>query len=432
MSRRNLHLLMAFTVVCLACALRVSRFGRVVAYAMNEIDHRYLERVDRRELFEGAMEGMMNRLDDYSAYIAPELVAPFQETIDQEFGGVGVEILLDPKTKQLTVASPLVDTPAYKAGIRAGDKILRIDGKSTQGLSLEDASDRMRGKPGEVVVLTILHANETEPEDVPIVREMIQVRTVLGDTRNVDGTWNYFLEGEGYDRIGYLRISAFSEHTDEELEEALDWLVEHDVRALILDLRNNPGGLLDAAIRTCDRFVASGEIVSIRGRDGRIERTFAARKEGTFSGFPMAVLVNQLSASASEIVAACLQDHKRAVVVGEQSYGKGTIQDLIRLQPNQGMLKLTTASYWRPSGKDIHRPEDAPENGQWGVAPDEGYEVRVEGEEVSRLREWRYRRDLYRPDGENNVSGENAPPDDYFDPQLAKAIEYVQQRIAVR
>jgi len=410
--------------------LRVSRFGRVLAYAMSEIDHRYLERIDRRELFEGAMEGMMGRLDDYSAYIAPDVLGQFQETIDQEFGGVGIEILLDPKTKQLTVASPLVDTPAYKAGIRAGDKILRIDGKSTQGLSLEDASERMRGKPGDAVVLSILHPDETEPEDVPIVREMIQVRTVLGDTRNAEGVWNYFLDGEGYDRIGYLRINAFSEHTEQELEEALDWLAEHDMQALILDLRNNPGGLLEAAIRICDRFVHSGEIVSIRRRDGRIEQTFPAHEEGTFSGFPMAVLVNQLSASASEIVAACLQDNKRgAAVVGERSYGKGTVQDLISLQTNQGMLKLTTASYWRPSGKNIHRPDGAPEDGQWGVSPDEGYEVKLEGDEISRLRDWRFHRDLYKPNGDNNLPGDNDPFEDYFDPQLARAIEYVQEQI---
>ena len=387
MPRRNIHLIVGLTVLCLMCAVRTSRYGRVLTYAMNQINLRYLEDVDQQELLQGALEGMMGRLDDYSAYISPEMLVEFQEDLDKEFGGVGIEIVLDPETKELTVASPLVGTPAYEAGILAGDKVRRIDGESTQGLSIQDAADRMRGKPGDPVTLTILHPGEEEPVDVEIVRAIIRVDTVLGDTRNDQGEWDYFLEG--HDRVGYVRVNSFSEQTDKELRRALDWLVERDVQGLILDLRNDPGGMLGAAIRVCDLFVDSGVIVTTRRRDGRISQPPAtATKRGTYSGFPMAVLVNSYSASASEIVAACLQDHGRAVVVGQRTFGKGTVQELIPLEAEQGILKLTTASYWRPSGKNIHRQSDADEDGDWGVKPNEGYEVEERVFTVDEMLEW--------------------------------------------
>ena len=427
MPRRNLHLLVALTILCLVCAMRVSRPGRILVYAMDQIDTRYLEEIDDRQLFEGALEGMMSRLDENSSYITPDVLAEFQESLEKEFGGVGIEILLDPNTKQLTVASPLVGTPAYEGGVRAGDKVLRIDGRSTQGLSLQDAADRMRGKPGDPVTLTILHQGEDEPVEIELVRAVIRVDTVLGDTRNSDGSWNYFLDG--YDRIGYLRINSFGEQTDIELKGALAWLVEHDMRGLILDLRNDPGGLLVASIGVCDLFLDSGVIVTTRRRDGHIKQTFSATKEGTYSGFPLAVLVNKYSASASEIVAACLQDHKRAVVVGQRSYGKGTVQEIIDLEAGQGMLKLTTASYWRPSGKNIHRTKDAQQDDDWGVSPNEGYEVEVEGKELAKLLRWRLRRDLYQAADQNAPANADDPSDTYFDPQLARAIRYIREAV---
>jgi len=428
MPRRNVYLLVFFSIACLACAAKVSPYGRVLSFAMDEIQHRSLQQIDREELFQGALEGMMNRLDAYSAYMPPAVAAEFEEVMDQEFGGVGMEVLLDPDTEQLTVASPLVGTPAYEAGIRAGDKILRIDGQSTQGLSLEDAVKRMRGKPGDPVMLTILHSDQTEPEDVQIVRAVIQVETVLGDTREPDGTWSYFLEG--HDRIGYLRINSFSEKTADELSSAVKWLTEQGMEALILDLRNNPGGLLDAAIDVCKLFVDSGAIVSIRQRDPeRIMHTFSANGESASTGFPMAVLVNRYSASASEIVAACLQDHGRAAVVGERSYGKGTVQELINLQPGQGTLKLTTSSYWRPSDKNIHRHEGAGEDEDWGVSPDEGCEVKLDDEQMTKLAVWRRNRDLAKVNGKKNSSGDDGTGAPYFDPQLAKAIERVQKSL---
>lgn len=430
MPRRNIHLIVGLTVVCLMCAMRASRYGRVLVFAMNQIDLRYLEDVDERELFEGALEGMMNRLDEYSAYITPEMVAEFEEELEKEFGGVGIEIMLDPDTKQLIVASPLVGTPAYEAGILAGDMVLRIDGESTQGLSLADAAERMRGDPGDPVTLTILHQGEKEPVDVEVIRAVIQVDTVLGDTRNADGSWNYFLEG--YDRIGYLRINSFAENTDDDLGQALAWLVEHGMQGLILDLRNDPGGMLSAAIGVCDLFIDSGVIVSTRRRDGRIKQEFTAQSNGTYTGFPMAVLVNHFSASASEIVAACLQDHKRAVVVGQRTYGKGTVQELIELEPEQGILKLTTASYWRPSEKNIHRRRGDDDEDDWGVIPDDGYKVEIDAREQERLFLARRQRDVHRSNQEADGSGKEGKAEPYLDPQLERAIEYVERALRRR
>ena len=426
MPRRNIHLIVGLSIVCLMCAVRTSRHGRVLTFAINQIGHRYLEEIDNRELVEGALEGMMDRLDEYSSYISPDVLAQFQEDLDKEFGGIGVEIVLDPDTKQLTVASPLVGTPAYEAGILAGDKVLRIDGESTQGLSLQDAADRMRGKPGDPLTLTILHPGDEEPVDVELVRAIIHIDTVLGDTRDDQGKWDFFLEGR--DRIGYVRINSFSEQTDDELKRALEWLDDRDVQGVVLDLRNDLGGMLGAAVRVCDLFVDSGVIVTTRRRDGQIRQAFHATQNGTYSGFPVAVLVNNYTASASEIVAACLQDHDRAVVVGERTFGKGTVQELIELEADQGMLKLTTASYWRPSGKNIHRHSDADEDDDWGVTPNPGFEVGLEEAELAKLLSARFRRDINR---------QNRPPEERpayidLDPQLAKAVEHIEQRLAGR
>jgi carboxyl-terminal processing protease len=422
MPRRNLHLLLALSVLCLICAAKVSRPGRMLIYAMDQINTRYLEKVDEQVLFEGALEGMLGRLDEYSEYIGPAALTEFQETLDSQFGGVGIEILLDPDTKQLTVASPLVGSPAYEAGIQAGDKVLRIDGRSTQGFSLADAAERMRGAAGEPVVLTILHQGQTEPTDITITRDVIHVDTVVGDTRNANGSWNFFLEG--HDRIGYLRLNSFSEKTEDELKAALSRLVEQDMKGLLLDLRNNPGGLLTSAISISDMFIKSGVIVTTRDRNRQIENAYYATGAAQYTDFPIVVLVNQFTASASEILAACLQDHQRAVVVGQRSFGKGRVQEIIDLEPGHGVLKLTMASYWRPSGKDIHRSLSAE---SWGVSPDKGCEVVVDGQELANLLRWRNQRDLYKPNGVGSATNAS---ETYVDPQLAKAIECLEQAIA--
>jgi carboxyl-terminal processing protease len=427
MPRRNLYLLLAIAVGSLVCHQKVqpNRFGRVLVDAMGQIEQRYIEPIGQDELFEAAVEGMVGRLDDYSAFISPKTLPEFWETIEQEFGGIGIEVLFDRRTSQLTVVRPLVGSPAYEAGILAGDKILKIDGQSTRGLSADDAVARMRGRPGEPVTLSILHEGQQQPVEIELLRANIQVDTLLGDTRRADGSWDFALEG--HPGVAYLRITTFAEKTPEELRQALE-TVRPWMKGLILDLRDDPGGALNAAKAVCDLFVDSGAIVTTRRRRG--EEITMASKDGTYLGFPMAVLVNQYSASASEIVAACLQDHQRAVIVGQRTYGKGTVQEVIYLEGGQGALKLTTASYWRPSEKNIHRQEGARDEDTWGVMPDEGYQVVIEGEELNRLRLWRFQRDGHRLSGSGEQPAAEADLSIDADRQLLKAVEYVTKETA--
>ncbi len=428
MPRRNLALLLAITLVSLLCYQHAERNdgARVLVGAMETIENRALEEVETQELFEGAIEGMLDKLDDeHSAYITPQAIEAFYETLDQEFGGVGMEVGLDRKTNQLMVMSPLVGTPAYKAGIRAGDRILRIAGQSTQGMSLKEAVALMRGKPGDPVALTILHEGEQEPVDMEIVRAKIQVDTVLGDTREADGSWNFTLES--HPKIGYVRVTSFTEQTASELRRAIDGLLRGGMEGLILDLRDDPGGLLTTAVKVSDMFIDAGAIVSTRDRHGRIAGTTEqATAAGTYPDFPMVMLVNGSTASASEIVSACLQDHGRAVIVGQRTYGKGTVQEIINLEGDRGALKLTTRSYWRPSERNIHRHRDDPEDADWGVSPDPGHEVALDAEELTRWRVWRRQRDVNQePEAENGPNGE--APEPFVDRQLQEAIEVVEQ-----
>ncbi len=428
MPRRNIVILLAFTVVSLLCCRKVqtNRYGRILANAYDTIERRYLTPVEPYDLFEGAMEGMVDRLPDrYSTFESPKKAEELDESLRQEFGGLGIQITIDPKTKFVTVVIPLFDTPAQKAGIRAGDKILRIDDHSTQGLSLDDVKELLRGKPGEPVTLSILHEGAEEPVDIGVVRDIIPVASVLGDTRNPDGSWNYFLEGR--DRIAYVRIQSFGEKTLQELRDVLDELLKNDMQGLILDLRDNRGGLLTAATDICNMFVGDGVIVTIRGRDKRVRQTYKADPKDTYPDFPIAVIVNQHSASASEIVAACLQDLRRAAIVGQRTWGKGTVQDVIQLEENKGVLKLTTASYWRPSEKNIDK-ESSETDGDWGVVPDEDCEVVVKGDELVRFHQWRRQRDSHLPQAGDETSP-NGEPEPFVDRPLQRALKYVEKKL---
>jgi carboxyl-terminal processing protease len=447
MPRRNVLWLLLIAVVSLVCyrQLQSNRYGRVLGDALDIVHRRSLKQVGHEKLFNGAMQGMMDQLDEHSHFTPAAEMQKFRENIDREFVGVGIEVTVDPKTKHLMVISPLPDTPAARKGILPGDRILRIDGHSTDGLPLTDAVAEMKGAPGEPVLLTVLHEGQDEPVDIKIVRERIHEDTVRGDRRNPDWTWGYFLEG--HDRIGYLRITSFAGRTPEQLEAALRSLVKDDMQGLVLDLRNNGGGQLLAATSTCDMFIRSKNqttskknvIVTIRDRSQEIVEAIDATDQGTFSDFPMAVLVNGLSASASEIVAACLQDHQRAVVVGQRTYGKGTVQEIIDLARGQGSMQLTVASYWPPSGKNIHHDRKVgKDEDTWGVTPNEGFDVEIDDDQLVALHRWRMRRDTHKSSGDADNSADNSadePTDEPTDeprpdPQLAKAVEYIEGEIA--
>lgn len=386
----------------------------ILADTIDQIDRNYVEKVSRRELVEAAIDGAMKKLDAYSDYIAPNELDSFKVEVENEFGGLGLQI--SNQAGQLRVISPLVGTPAYKAGIEAGDLILAIGETSTKGLSISDAVKLMKGRPGTDVDLTIFHTLKKSEETVSLTREVIKVETVLGDHRDEADNWSYIYEETP--TIGFVRLTAFGPETASDLKEVLTQLKQDGMQGLILDLRFNPGGLLRSAVEVSDLFLKSGEIVSMAGRN--IERQhWTANEEGTFADVAMVVLVNQYSASASEIVAAALQDHERAVIVGQQTFGKASVQNVVELEDGKSAIKITTGSYRRPSGKPIHR---FPEATEWGVRPDTGFEVPLSNYELGRLMRVRRQSDV--------VSRSTSSQEARFDPQLRRAAEHLKQQIS--
>ena len=392
MPARNLVILILAAIVSMVCYHTASRnhYGGLIASAIGEINETFVRPVDDRSLFEGAMDGMIRELDPYSDYISPEELSEFQEDLDQKFGGIGIVVEFDPDADRITVMSPLPDTPAIAAGIRAGDQILAIDDKNVEGFQIREAVDLMRGDPGTEIRLSILHLGEDEPEEITLNRAIIPVASVLGDKRLENGTWDYTLRG--HPNIGMIRLSGFGEKTASELRSTLTW-TEPLVDGVILDLRRNGGGLLKAAVEVCDLFIDKGTIVSIRGRDPSDWRDYSATSKNTVFKKPLVVLIDGYSASASEITAGCLQDHDRAIVVGERSWGKGTVQNVMMFEGGQSALKLTVATYWRPSGKNIHRHVDAKEEDAWEVTPNEGYLVETTDEVAVKIMRLRVKRD---------------------------------------
>ncbi len=362
---------------------------KLLADTVDQVDRNYVKEVDRRELIEAAIRGVMAKLDPYSAYIGPEELAQFRSSVDNEFGGIGLHVTTD--DGDLKVLSPIYGTPAYRAGIQAGDRIVEIEGKSTEGIQPDDAIRWMKGAEGTKVSIIVVHAGQTRREKFTLVRERVHVETVLGDRRKADDHWEYMYDEKS--QIGYIRITAFSLETAKELRAALDGLKQRHVRGLVLDLRFNPGGLLRSAIEVSELFISSGRIVSTKGRNTP-ERVWDAKGNAIFGGIPIVVLVNHYSASASEIVSACLQDHKRAVVMGERTWGKGSVQNIIELENGRSALKLTTAAYKRPSGKNIHRFPDSKDKDEWGVMPDLGYELGLNDRETRELLVDRRNRDI--------------------------------------
>lgn len=428
---------------------------RLLIDTIDQVQRNYVRPISRRKLIEAAIKGILSELDPYSNYIPPEEMTRFRESVEHEFGGIGLQVSM--RDGQLVVTSPLVGTPAYRAGIVAGDRIVEIDGQSTAGMTLDQAIARLKGKEGTSVTLTVVHPARPGRRTISLVRQIIHVPTVLGHHRKADHSWEFFVDAPA--RIAYVRLTVFSRDTAEELRKVLQGLVREGMKGLILDLRFNPGGLLSSAVEVSDLFVSEGRIVSAAGRNVT-ERVWNAHKQGTFSGFAMAVLVNRYSASASEIVAACLQDHKRAVIVGERTWGKGSVQNVIPLEERPeredksssaaraySALKLTTAGYRRPSGKNIDRAPGAKESDDWGVRPDPGFEIRLNDREMLGLVAAQQARERVLPNsGESSreapgpgASGDRPDPSplpgaseeaQVADRQFEKALEYLRAEVA--
>ncbi|QDT17230.1 S41 family peptidase [Alienimonas californiensis] len=364
------------------------RLMREFADSFEQIERNYVSEVSREELLEAAIDGMVAKLDPYSTYLDDEEVGLFTREVEGQFIGIGVQILPDTETGRLTITAPLPGTPAAEAGVRAGDMIVKVDGESVDGLDPSAVTARIKGPEGEPVKLGLMRPGQEEPLEITVVRADVRVPTVLGESRRADGSWDYLLPSknsdggeEGEPKIGLLRVTRFGAGTDRELTEALLQLKEAGAEGVILDLRGNPGGLLDQAVAVADLFLKEGRIVSTAGRNVA-SQSFDALPGGPAEGLKVAVLVDRFSASASEIVSAALQDANRAVVIGERTWGKGSVQTVINLGGGRTALKLTTAAYLRPSGANIQRPgpinrpaRQSDEDGEWGVTPNEGYRI---------------------------------------------------------
>lgn len=299
----------------------------------------YVEKPEEKALIEAAINGMLTSLDPHSSFLNANSFQDMQTQTRGEFGGLGIEVTME--NGLVKVVAPIDDTPAHKAGVLAGDLISHLDGEEVRGLTLEQAVERMRGPVKKPIVITVIRENASEPIDIEIVRDVIRIRSVRFRQE---------------DDIGYIRVTQFNEQSQAGLEDAIrklsDTIPEDKLKGFIIDLRNNPGGLLDQAISISDSFLDKGEIVSTRGRDGQSAQRFSARAGDLTKGKPVVVLMNGGSASASEIVAGALQDHKRATIVGTRSFGKGSVQTIFPLGAN-GAMRLTTARYYTPSGRSI-------------------------------------------------------------------------------
>jgi carboxyl-terminal processing protease len=400
--RRNITILLvalAFSWLCYQRATR-NRYAATLAEAMNIVETNYINDVEPRVLFEGAMDGMIGKLDPYSGYTSPEEYSQFQQQLEGEFVGIGIVVDHDTENGRLLVAEALIGKPAYLAGIRQGDAIIAIDDTQTKSIDLRDAVGMIRGKEGTSVNLRILKNGQGEPVEYTLDRATIPLETILGDARDSTGKWVYRLAD--HPRIGYIRIfDNFGERTSEEFEGALASFRQpgQEIDGLILDLRYNRGGLLEAARDVCDMLLDQGTIVTTRGRHDVLVKEYVAEPGVELpNDVPIVVLVDRLSASASEIVAAALQDNKRAVVAGQRTWGKGTVQHVIKLEGGKSALRLTIGSYHRPSGKEIHKWKGAQDSDEWGVRPDPGLESLVSNQTSELIILARRKRDYLRWD----------------------------------
>ncbi len=310
------------------------------ADALTVIQSQYVDESTPKDLIYGALKGMLSSLDPYSEFLKPQEYKELKADTEGRFGGVGMEITL--KDGLVTVVSPLEDTPAWNAGIKAGDKIVKINDEIIKDFTLTDAVRLLRGDPGTEVKITAWRQKEKKMLDFKIVRAMIKIE----DIKNVR-----IIDDSG---IGYIRLVEFSEETPGDLTEALDSLLEQGMKGLILDIRYNPGGLLDVAARVTERFLSKDKVIVItRGRGSLQNLEFRSRKTSKYSELPMVVLINEGSASGSEILAGALQDYKRAIVIGEKTFGKGSVQTVVPLSDGSA-IKLTTSKYFTPLGRSIH------------------------------------------------------------------------------
>jgi carboxyl-terminal processing protease len=418
--------------------LKEEELTELLADARQELGKR--EDLDNHKDIDLTLKRMLYKhLDPYTTYIDPEEKRKMQQEIGGRFPGVGIQIRKDSASDQLLVVTPIKGSPAYKAGIRAGDLITTVtrevdsQGKkldspeviSTKGLPLSKAVNKITGKPGTKVKLTVQREGEEKPLEFNLTRGYVEVDSVLGYKRKSNDDWDYMIDP--VNKIGYIRLTQFARNSYRDLDRVMSELADRGIKGFILDLRFNPGGLLDSAVKISDLYVNDGVIVSIRERD-QPENEITGRARGSMLDFPMVCLVNGYSASGSEIVSACLQDHNRALIVGERSYGKGSVQHILEF--DGGELKMTTATFWRPSKKNLNKASTSgKEEDEWGVTPDKLVKLSVK-ERVD-LDEHLHSSEIIQPKGKPAADKEKEKDKEkeFKDRQLEAALDYLRGQI---
>ena len=409
------------------------------------------EDLDNHKDLDIALQRMLSHLDPYTTYIDPEMKKQFEQEMQGNLTGIGVQIRKDTGRDMLMVVTPIRGSPAYRArpsnvevsetevGLKAGDVITKIvrevdsDGKtldtpeviSTQGMVLSDAVKKIKGKAGTRVKLEVDRDGYDKPLKFEITRARVELESVVGFKRNEDDTWNFAIDPQ--EGIYYIRLNQFAHQTFQDLEKVVRELNKKGIKALILDLRFNPGGLLGSAVNVSDLFIDDGLIVTVRPRVGH-EEAYIGKHDNSYLNFPMVCLVNGHSASGSEIVAACLQDHKRALIVGERSYGKGSVQNV---QPfEEGDLKVTIASFWRPNGRNLARltpaGKPATEDEEWGVRPDKGYLVKLSEKERDDLQDFQHNQEIIPRRDRPVKDPDKEEKSEFRDRQLEKGLDYLR------
>ena len=432
MHRRNLLIFAIVVPGCiLACAAQDrTGQGKRFAEVIYRIDKGYFRNIDSEQLFQAAMEGVFRKLDDRSEFIEPSQLRNYERDFKKEFAGIGVELDAELSSGEIVVVAPVYGGPAWQAGIRSGDRIVSVEGIETRGRNLSEIVAQFRGEVGSQVELCIRKQgvglnDRSVIQDVTLSRQNITIESVRGDRRLPSGKWDWWLEGDP--NIAYLRISHFSKRTDTEVAALIEKLVfKQPPRGLVIDLRGNSGGILEGGIALCNLFLEDGLIAAVtndrsnNSNGKQLQQKWTATAGQVLKGVPIAVLVDEFTASVAEIVAACLQDHKRATIVGSRTFGNASVQTITTLSSGPGAIRLTTNEYQRPSGTSLNRLSTSTESDAWGVRPDSNFAFSPTRKQLEDWITWRQDRDRSGQSSAVLDPGELLPR--YADPVLGRAL----------
>jgi carboxyl-terminal processing protease len=436
MHQRNLLIIAIVVPGCLLAFAAQDQTGQGKRFAevVQQINKRHFQPVDSEQLFNAAMDGVFRTLDDRSKFIESTNLKDYNKELKKEFAGIGVELDANPETGKISVVAPVFGGPAWRAGIRSGDLIDSVNGIDASSLALSEIVAQFRGEVGSAVNLRVRKARASDTDslvfqDITIRRQNIAIESIRGDRRLPSGAWDWWLEGAP--NIAYLRISYFSKQTGSQCSDILHDLADEnkDLEGLVIDLRGNAGGVLESGVSVCDLFLEDELVVAITnartgGHSDRkpIQQEWRATPGKMLEGVPIAILIDEFTANVSEVVAACLQDHSRATIVGSRSFGNASIQTTTALSSGAGAIRLTTNQYQRPSGSQLNRLITSQDTDEWGVRPNSGFAFSPTRQQLENWISWRRERDLVRVRRANEIVDPGTLLPQHADPVLGRSL----------